>query len=351
MSNSVLSRLTGRWSRSTGGLQNLLAIVALLLLIMVIGTVGIHFTADKPWFESAYLAIITLTTLGSRDVPDPHDTGAMLFIMAYLLSGLGIFSYGAFQLGQYIVNAQVRGVWEQRRMRNAISKLERHFIVCGQGRMGRSIGEYLHARGRPFVVIDCDLPKLEQLAQPQGWFYLHGDATDDDTLRSAGIERAESLATALPSDADNLYVTMSARLLAPKISIVARASDEGAIVKLQRAGATRVISPIHSAGVKMARFMLSPRVEEFLEVTDEHGADLELVEISVDSASPYAGQRLNETDLRSRGMIVVGIRRPNGAAIMAPAASTKIEAGDSLFVFGSTPLVNRVVEETDPQPS
>jgi voltage-gated potassium channel len=188
------------------------------------------------------------------------------------------------------------------------------------------------------------------MARDHGWLYIHGDATDDAVLRAAGIERAESLATALPTDADNLYVTMSARLLAPQISIVARASEEGAIVKLQRAGATRVISPIHNAGVKMARFMLSPRVEEFLEITDEHGSNLELVEISVAADSPYAGQRIIDTDLRSRGMIVVGLRRPDGAALMAPDPHTRVEPGSSLFVFGSTPLVTRVVEETDLPP-
>jgi voltage-gated potassium channel len=331
-------------------LRKLATIIGLLVLILCVGTVGIHYTAEKPWLEAAYLAVITLTTVGSRDVPPPGDTAAMLFIMAYLICGLGIFSYAATQLGQSILRAQLREAWEQRRMQKSIAALKHHFIVCGQGRMGRSIGEHLQTRGRPFVVIDNDLARLEQVAKTRGWFWLHGDATSDETLRAAGIDRAEALATALPSDADNLFVTMSARLLNPQVSIVARASDEGAIVKLQRAGATRVISPIHSAGVKMARFMLSPRVEEFLEITDEHGADLELVEINVPADSPYAGQRISETDLRTKGMIVVGLRKPSGSAIMAPAPGTKIEAGDSLFVFGTTPQVDRVVEQSELPP-
>ncbi|MFV0446806.1 MAG: potassium channel family protein [Planctomycetaceae bacterium] len=347
MMTSLTSRLIEHWKQSAEGLRRLLTIAGLLLLTTAIGTLGIHFTADHPWFDSAYLAVITLTTLGSQNVPAPGDVDAMLFIMVYLVCGLGIFSYGAFQLGQMIVNAQLRGVWEQRRMQKSIAGLEHHFIVCGQGRMGRSIGEHLQARGKSFVVIDSELSRLEQMAQSEGWLYLHGDATDDGILKVAGIERAESLATALPTDADNLYVTMSARLLAPKLSIVARASDDAAIVKLQRAGATRVISPIHSAGIKMARYMLSPRVEEFLEITDEHGNDLELVEISVAQDSTYAGQRLMETDLRARGMIVVGIRRSNGTTIMAPDANTRISPGDSLFVFGNTPQVDRVVEQSD----
>lgn len=329
-------------------MRQLATIVALLLGVTGIGTVGIHFTADRPWLESAYLAVITLTTLGSRDIPAPGDVDAMLFVMAYLVCGLGIFSYGAFQLGQYIVNAQLRGAWEQRRMQKHIGALRDHFIVCGQGRMGRSICEQLQARSRPFVVVERDASRLEQGARIEGWSYVAGDATDDEVLRAAGIDRAAALATALPTDADNLFVVMSARLLAPQINIVARASDENSIVKLQRAGASRVISPIHSAGVKMARFMLSPRVEEFLEITDERGGNMELVEIKVTPDSPYASQKIANTDLRSRGMLVVGLIRGNGTPIMAPAANTDIEIGDSLFVFGNTQAVDTVVELDEP---
>lgn len=332
-------------------MRQLATIVGLLLGTTIVGTVGIHLTAEKSWFESAYLAVITLTTLGSRDVPEPGDVDAMLFIMAYLVCGLGIFSYGAFQLGQYIVNAQLRGAWEQRRMQKNIAALKDHFIVCGQGRMGRSICEQLQARRRPFVVVEREAARLEQVARIEGWAYVPGDATDDEVLKAAGIDRAAALATALPSDADNLFVVMSARLLAPHINIVARASDENSIIKLQRAGASRVISPIHSAGVKMARFMLSPRVEEFLEITDERGGDMELVEIKVTDDSPYAGQKISDTDLRSRGMLVVGLRRANGTPVMAPGAGTRIEPGDCLFVFGNTQAVDTVVDRDEQLPS
>ena len=325
-------------------MRHFATIIALLLTTTVVGTVGIHYTAEKPWFEAAYLALITLTTLGSRDVPAPGDTDAMVFIMAYLVSGLGIFSYGAFQLGQYIVNAQLRGAWEQRRMQKNIAALEDHFIVCGQGRMGRSICEHLQSRNRPFVVLDSDGERLEKVARLEGWPYIVGDATDDETLRAAGIDRARALAAALPSDADNLFVVMSARLLSQDVNIVARASDENSIIKLERAGATRVISPIHSAGVKMARFLLSPRVEEFLEITDERGGNLELVEIKVTDDSPYAGQKIIDTDLRSRGMLVVGMRKAAGTIVMAPGAHAEIEMGDSLFVFGTTHVLHAVTE-------
>lgn len=331
-------------------MRRLATILGLLLALTAVGAVGIHGTTGRPWLESAYLAVITLTTLGSRDVPEQGETGAMLFIMAYLLGGLGIVSYGAFQLGQNIVNAQFRGVWEQRRMHKAIAALSEHYVVCGQGRMGRAICEFLAQRRRPFVVIERDKERLDHVARPRGWLYVEGDATSDEVLRAAGIERAAALATALPTDADNVYVVMSAHLLAPQLYIVARASDDSAVVKLQRAGATRIISPIRAAGVKMARFMLTPNIEDFLDITDEHGSDLELVELEVSPESPYVGKMLAETDLRSRNLLVVGLRRRAGTSIMAPAPTTRVEAGDALFVFGRRETVNAIVEPSAAPP-
>ena len=332
-------------------MRQLVIILGLLLLTALVGMIGIHYTTDRPWFESLYLAVITLTTVGSENVPPPGNRLAMLFVMIYLACGLGIFSYGAFQLGQFLVNAHLRGAWEQRRMHSSIAHLSAHFVVCGQGRMGQSICEQLQDRGKPFVVIERDAARLEQVAHKRGWLFIVGDATNDEVLRSAGVERAAALATSLATDADNLYVTMSAHMLAPRLNIIARASDDAAILKLQRAGATRVISPIHSAGVRMARMMLNPQVEEFLEIADDRGAGLELVEIEVGPESTYVNQRLADTDLRTRGCMVVGMRRLGGKSIAAPSAQTRIEAGDSLFVFGPAAVVNAVVDRSSSSPS
>lgn len=327
-------------------MKQLLTIAGMLLATTVVGTVGIHITAEKTWLESAYLAVITLTTLGSRDVPADGDMDAMLFVMAYLICGLGIFSYGAFQLGQSIVNAQLRGAWELRRMQRTIAKLDGHYIVCGLGRMGRAICEHLQSRQTPFVVIDRDETLLKRASESHGWLFVPGDATADRILVAAGIERATALATALSSDADNLFVVLSAHLLAPKLNIIARASDEGASVKMQRAGATRVISPIQSAGVKMARLMLSPRIEEFLEVADPLGGELELVEIQVHERGPYAGHRISETDLRTRGLLVAGIRRSAGDMQIAPPHETTMQTGDVLFVFGRKSAIGAILDDS-----
>lgn len=324
-------------------MRKALLLAGMLLGLTTVGTVGIHTLTGHSWLESAYLAVITITTVGSRDVP--RDPPEMLFIMAYLVCGLTVFTYGAFQLGQVIVNADIRKLLERRRMKQNINRLDRHFIVCGSGRMGAAICDYLSVRRQQFVVIDRDEETLEGLCKEKGWHFVHGDATDDDVLVAAGIKRARALTTVLPTDADNVYVVLSARMLSSDLQIIARASEDSAVQKLDRAGATRVISPFSSGAVKMARFMLNPSVEDFLEITDDMGNDLELADVQIDAGSPYVGKRLADTNLRNKGVMVIGIRRASGERLLPPPGSAVIEAGDSLFAFGSTAAVNAMIGE------
>lgn len=322
-------------------MKRLIVIVAMLASLTCIGTMGFHFTTDKSWLESAYMAVITLTTVGSRD--GGQTPAAMVFTMFFIVGGLSIFTYSAFQLGQFVVNAEIRRMLERRRMEREIRKLEDHYIVCGMGRMGTTICEFLTQRRKPFVVIDTDNEHVEQVCLESGWHAISGDATDDAVLKTAGIERARGLATVLPTDADNVYVVLTARMFSAKLQIVARASEPKAIGKLERAGATRVISPFSSGAVKMARFMLSPSVEDFLEITDSGGSELELADIQIDSDSPYVGRKLMDTDLRDKGVMIIGIRRANGERLLPPTGTAVIEAGDSLFAFGSSEAVNAMI--------
>jgi voltage-gated potassium channel len=327
-------------------MRRLLYIFVLLLILTGTGTVGIHWLSGKSWIESAYLAIITLATVGSVDVGQ-DDPRRMLFVIVFLVCGLGAFTYSAYQLGQLLVDAQLRNLWETRRMHRQIDSLQGHFLICGLGRMGRAIAEHLAARKRPFVVIDRDADRLQQVCAGKGWLNVHGDATADDVLVQAGIRRARALATVLPTDADNVYVVLSARLLSAGLQIIARASGDAAMKKLQRAGATRVVSPYSSGAVKIARFMLNPSIEDFLEVADEHGSDLELADLQITAGSPYVGRKLADTDLRDKGIMVIGIRRTSGERLLPPHGSDVIQAGDSLFAFGSSAAVNAMISEQD----
>ncbi len=324
-------------------MRRVVGIVGLLVLLLVVGTIGFRVFSAASWIDCLFMSVITLTTVG-YDQAVPLDDRGKMFAVAYLLLGFGIFTYSAFTVGQWVVSTEVHQIWERRRMQKSIEALTDHFIVCGMGRMGRVICEYLHERGRPFVVVDRDGDMLHETSRQAGWPYVVGDATDDETLRAAGIDRARSLATVLHTDADNVYVVLSARLLNPELQIIARASEEDAITKIQRAGATRVVSPFSSGAVKMARFMLNPSLEDFIEVADTRNNDLELVDVQVLPESRYVGRTLAETDLRARGVMVVGIRRESGERLMPPPGDTRIEAGDCVFAFGRAEAINEVLD-------
>lgn len=322
-------------------MRRVLFSLGLLLSFTVIGMLGFRLTEGWDWLQCLYEAVIIMTTVGlsATNQAELRDV-TKIFIIVYLVAGVGIFTYCVSQLGQYLVNLQLSGLLERRKMDRAIERLSGHYVICGFGRMGREICRHLESRHKSFVVIDTDMVRLESECRDKNWLYLAGDATDDSTLLQAGLKRAKSLATVLPTDADNVYVVLTARMLNDKLQIIARASDEKAVDKLQRAGASRVVSPFTSGAVKIARFMLNPSIEDFLEVTDAHGSQLELAEVMISPKSPYVGKTLMETDLRDRGIMVIGIRRVNGERLMPPPGSTMILAGDSLFAFGSSQSVN-----------
>ncbi len=324
-------------------MHRVVTIISLLMGLTLLGTFGLYFIEGAPLLDCLYMAVITLTTVGYEDAVGLSPEGKV-FIIVYLVLGLSTFTYSAFQLGQMIVNAQMRSLLERRRMERAINNLSDHFIVCGLGRMGETIANYLDQRKKPFVVIDRDEERLHEVCDERGWLTVHGDSTDDEILCKAGVTRARSLASVLATDADNVYVVLSARLLASNVQIIARASDDKAIQKLERAGANRVISPFSTGATKMARFMISPNIEDFLEIADKRGSDLELADVQIADDSPYVGKKLMETDLRENGIMVIGIRRANGDRLMPPPGSAVIQPGDSLFAVGSPAAVNTMMD-------
>ncbi len=317
------------------------AAAAMLILLTAAGVLGFRATESYSWLDSAWLAVVTLTTLGA----DAPETGAgKLFAMAYLLCGLGVASYSLFALGQTVVSAEFRRMWEQSQMTDRIDGLSDHNVVCGLGRMGRGVCEYLAERDRPFVVIDKDAERLERFCHRRGWLHVAGDAADDAVLKKAGADRAASLTTALPTDAENIYVVLSARCLSEKVQIVARATEERAISKLERAGADRVVSPLASGAIKMARFMLNPHVEDFLAIADGSDSELELADVQITADSELCGKKLMDTGLSKRGLMIVGIRRGDGERIMPPPPDATIQAGDCLFTFGKGGAINDLIE-------
>lgn len=318
-----------------------LRIPTLILVWLMVGASGLHLLTGQGFLHSFYLAFIMLSTVGSQE-PTPLDDGTKVFIIIYLALGLGIFAYSGFKFGQILLSSDLRSLWERRRMEKLIAQMSGHFIICGYGRMGRELSAYLHARNEPFVIIDEDESLLTPEMKEDGWMFLTGDAANDETLERAGILHARGLTTVLPTDADNLYVVLSARLLNSQIPIVARAADDRAAHKMRQAGATRVINPLSSGAIRMARFMISPSIENFVEVAESRGLDWEIADVNIPDSSPLINQALKDTPLREAGIMLLGVCRESGDTYFPPPGDLTLHANDNLFAFGSSENLKRL---------
>lgn len=304
--------------------------------VFLIGTLWYWLVEGWSWEDAAYMTVITLATVGFGEI-HPLGNRGRLFTISLIL--MGVVSIG------YIVNrfteALIQGYFQEgirlRQQRRLMESLSGHYIICGFGRTGRQIASEFQAEGVPFVTIDSQIESI-QGAQRLGYITLHGDATLDETLVKAKIERAVCLVAALPSDAENLYTVLSAKTLNPKIRAIARASTEEALQKLQRGGADAVVSPYITGGRRMAAAALRPQVMDFVDGILT-GADRELYmeEFLIDPAvCPCVGQTLREARLRSQtGSLVLAIRRTNGTLIGGPTADTQLMPGDLLICMGT----------------
>ncbi|MCA9133500.1 MAG: potassium channel protein [Planctomycetales bacterium] len=318
-------------------MQKLAWIIAILFLLTTVGTGWFWLVERWTLLDAAYMTVITLSTVGYGEVR-PLTPRSQVFIIFYLIGGLGVFLFALVQLGEMMVRAELRTWLRRRGMNSTLKAAKDHFIVCGFGRMGRTICQHLALRRLPFVVVDQDEDALVECEQ-QGWPCVRADVTSDRTLLDAGIERARGLAVVLDSDADNLYVVLSARLLQPELPIIARATDESSSHKMERAGANRVVSPFTTGAATMAQLLINPHVEDFFEFVSGAGTTLDLAEIRVSAESPCANRPLMHTDFRSRGVIVVAIRRPDGEILLPPAHSTVIRPDDVLIALGKVSAV------------
>ncbi len=226
-------------------------------------------------------------------------------------------------------------------MSQTMRGLTDHFVVCGGGRMGRLLCEDLAARAIPFVVVDSKESVFEQCRERQ-WHAVCADATEDETLTEAGIDRCAGVAATLGSDADNLYVVISARLLNPDVQIVARAHDDGSAKKLTRAGANRVVSPYGSGAAKMGQLLTNRLLNDFVEIISDRNVAFDIVGLPVTEDSPFAGMSLRQTELRQRGVMVVAVRHDDGRVELAPDGEMKISPGDELFALGETDAVRNL---------
>lgn len=305
-----------------------------LLGAIAFGTVGFKLLTSWTWFTCFYFTLITITTIGFGEPPEITQA-ARYFTVVLILLGVGIVGYTASVLVQSILSLELIASIGKRRMLKEIQHLEGHYIVCGAGRVGLRVVREITSRKMPYLCIEKD----EQLADnliDQGYRVLTGDATSEEVLRTAGIERAAGLICAVSSDPENLYITLTARDINRQILIVARANEESAVPRLARAGANKVVSPVITGGHQMAQFLVKPLVADFLELaTMAEAHHLALEEIHIGVNSELARRSLQESRIRSRfNVMVIAIKRSTGEMLFNPSAETGIEVHDALIVMG-----------------
>jgi voltage-gated potassium channel len=308
---------------------------ALLVAILCFGTVG-YMTIEKWRFlDALYMTVITITTVGFGEIHPVSDTGQVFTIILIFL-GIGIVAYSLGLVAQAMVLFQMREILGRRKLGMIKKSMKDHYIVCGYGRIGKTICQELIAHGIPVLVIDAS-QEMKSPFEELGIPYILDDATSEDVLMEAHIDRAKGLVTVVSSDADNLFITMTARGLNPKLFILTRTEEEQNQKKFLRAGANRTFLPYLIGGRKMADAIVKPAVSDFLDLTVyDRDIELRMEELQVKDQSGLAGVNLVESGIRKDlNIIIVAIRKGDGKMTFNPSSLTKMEAGDTLIALGN----------------
>ena len=312
------------------------------------GTLGFKAILHDSWIDSFYRTVVT-TSLNGLDSP-PEGTAGRLWTVLLVLAGVTIFAYVGAVVVETIAGGILTGVLAEHRRRRTIDKLRDHFIICGFGRVGRRVAREFRAAGVQYVVLDFHDDAIAY-AREEGELFIQGNGTEDEDLRKAGLDQAIGLVASADSDADNLYISLSARSARPDLIIVARASDEDAERKLKLAGADRVVLPYGTAGRVMANLALKPQVAAFLDVvTSATGEDFHLEEIEIRSTCPRAGQSIRDLRVRDEtGAIIVAVRKHDGTFDTTPAPDERLEVGDVLISVGTTDELRKLEDYFAPR--
>jgi voltage-gated potassium channel len=315
-------------------------------LVVVVGAIAIGTTGylilDPGWrfIDALYMTVITLTTVGFREVNDLTDA-SRVWTMILSLAGVGLIFGSVGIVAEYLVVEATSGRREAKRMADAVKKLSGHYILCGYGRVGQTVARELVHAGRKAVVIDI-LPESLARARREGFLEVEGDATEEATLKAAGIERAKGLITTIDSDAHNVYVILSARALNPDLFVVARANTADSEARLMQAGASRVVSPYTMAGHRLAELATRPRVVDFIDAALSHGE----LAFSMEEVEVVAGDAATDGatvgSLRDTGVFVLAVVTGERSYEANPPADRKLHAGETLVVSGSVPRLREL---------
>ena len=317
--------------------------IALMIIVTLIlaGTMGFHFIEGWNVLESFYTTVMTLTTIGYGDFA-PKTQGGMIFTVLLVISGVGTMLYTVGLVSQIMVEGRLTTLLGRGKMEKTIDKMKNHYIVCGCGRIGYLICRELAAEKVDFVVVDNN-PEVIQKIGEEGFVYFRGDAIHDKCLIGAGIKRAKGIVCVLPSDAQNLYVILTAKELNSNIWILSRSEEEESEHRLLRAGANRVMSPYTLGGNRMAMAILRPAMLDFIEITTRRQSlELRMDELEICDGSPLIGKSLEDSEIRQRyGLIIVAVKKDSGKMIFNPVANYVIQRGDKLIALGEDENVSK----------
>ena len=323
--------------------RNLKIVLSLLAVLAAAGTVGFRLIEGWPWLDCFYMVITTFTTVGYMEI-HPLSHAGRVFNVFVILGGVGTVFLAIGAATQALLEFELGKFFGQRRMERDIDKLAGHYIICGAGRVGRSVARELARKPAPFVILEANESRRERL--PDDYLVLIGDATQEAVLLQAHIDKAVGLVAATTTDATNIYITLTARGLNPKLKIIARASEEAAEKHLRTAGADSIISPYSFAGHRIAQQFLRPNVLNFLDLATLHpDVDLEIEEVHIGPASRLANVTIRESRIhQDLGVIVLAIKREGQAMRFNPTADDRIKPNDYLIAIGESESMRRLEE-------
>jgi voltage-gated potassium channel len=311
----------------------LLAMVLLCCVVMT-GSAGFHFIEHWNWFDAFYMTLTTMTTIGYGEIHPLSHTGRVFNSLLIIFAvATGAFTIGTFS--QALLEFEFTKAYGRRRMERQLAKLSDHYIICGAGRVGRTVARELRARNQSCVFIEKDVQRANW-AVNEKIPVIVGNASAEENLRAAHIEKARGFVAAVGTDAENLYIVLTARGLSPDLKIIARASEEEATSKLLRAGASQVLSPYYFVGNRIAQLLLRPNVLDFIDAAfGTERLDVEIGEVRVQQSSPLVGKTLGDSVIRQQaGVIVLGVKPAQGALLFNPPPDTIIRASDCIIVIG-----------------
>ncbi len=322
-----------------------LIVIAAIVAIVVVGTIGYMLIEGWGLLDSLYMTVTTIFTVGFGEV-HPLSRAGQVFTVLLIIGGVGTILYGIGRMVEFVIGGQLTGVFRRRAVRRQVNRLHGHVIICGYGRVGGSVAQHFSAHKAPFVVIDND-PQRVELAETEGLLAVRGDATADEVLHVAGIDRAKGLVAALGSDAGNIFLTLSARVLNPKVLIVSRAGSDDIVSKLERAGADHVVTPYDIGGKRMATLMLKPLVSDYLEVVTGGGElEFRVEELELAGECCAIGRSIGELEVRTRtGATILAVRRAaTGVFDTNPAPDSVLSTGDRVVAIGTPVQITRLEE-------